>query len=482
MLKDRVWNWIEENKQEFIDVADKVWKFAEIGLVETESSKLIAKKLGEHGFKVDLGVAGMPTAIYATWGDGEPILGFQGEYDALPGISNKVKPEKDPLVKGAPGHGCGHNIHGATALACAIALRYLMEDEGIQGTIKFYGTPAEENYGGKVFMVREGLYDDLDACLSHHPSSMNTARLSSSNAVNGVKFAYHGKTAHAAGNPEMGRSSLDAIELMNMGVNFLREHVIPDARIHYVIEEGGGQPNVVPDYARSWYYIRAPERDQLDPIYERILKIAKGAAMMTETELEIQFIDGIYNILPSKSLAELVVKNMKEVGTPEYSDEELEFASKIASQFPKQEKINGLRKAKVPNWEKYVDVDLVTDVLDPWGEGETSPGSSDVGDVSWVCPTLEFSTTCNILGAAGHSWAFVAAAGSTIGHKSLVFAAKTMAGAAVELFTDADLRKKVREEHGERLKDREYKTPLPEGLQPPLDIAQENWEKTPKQY
>jgi len=482
MLKDRVWNWIEENKQEFIDVADEVWKFAEIGLVETESSKLVAKKLEEHGFKVNLGIAGMPTAIYATWGDGKPILGFQGEYDALPGISNKIKPEKDPLVKGAPGHGCGHNIHGATALACAIALRYLMEDEGIQGTIKFYGTPAEENYGGKVFMVREGLYDDLDACLSHHPSSMNTARLSSSNAVNGVKFVYHGKTAHAAGNPEMGRSSLDAIELMNMGVNFLREHVIPDARIHYVIEEGGGQPNVVPDYARSWYYIRAPERDQLDPIYERILKIAKGAAMMTETELEIQFIDGIYNILPSKSLAELVVKNMKEVGTPEYSDEELEFASKIASQFPKQEKINGLRKAKVPNWEKYVDVDLVTDVLDPWGEGETSPGSSDVGDVSWVCPTLEFSTTCNILGAAGHSWAFVAAAGSTIGHKSLVFAAKTMAGAAVELLTDADLRKKVREEHGERLKDREYKTPLPEGLQPPLDIAQENWEKTPKQY
>ena len=482
MLKDRVWNWIDENKQEFIDVADEVWKFAEIGLVETESSKLIAKKLEEHGFKVDLGVAGMPTAIYATWGEGEPILGFQGEYDALPGISNKIKPEKDPLVKGAPGHGCGHNIHGATALACAIALRYLMEDEGIQGTIKFYGTPAEENYGGKVFMVREGLYDDLDACLSHHPSSMNTARLSSSNAVNGVKFVYHGKTAHAAGNPEMGRSSLDAIELMNMGVNFLREHVIPDARIHYVIEEGGGQPNVVPDYARSWAYIRARERDQLDPIYERILKIAKGATMMTETELEIQFIDGIYNILPSKSLAELVVKNMKEVGTPEYSEEELEFASKIASQFPKQEKINGLRKAKVPNWEKYVDVDLVTDVLDPWGEGETSPGSSDVGDVSWVCPTLEFSTTCNILGAAGHSWAFVAAAGSTIGHKSLVFAAKTMAGAAVELLTDADLRKKVREEHGERLKDREYKTPLPEGLQPPLDIAQENWEKTPKQY
>ncbi len=481
MLKEKVWNWIEEHKEEFIDVSDKVWKYAELGLVETKSSNLIAGKLREHGFDVQLGVSGMPTAIYASWGEGEPVLGFQGEYDALPGISNKIKPEKDPLVKGAPGHGCGHNIHGATVLACAVALRYIMEEEDIEGTIKFYGTPAEENYGGKVFMVRDGLYDDLDVCLSHHPGNMNTARLSSSNAVNGVKFVYHGKTAHAAGSPEMGRSSLDAIELMNIGVNFLREHIISDARIHYVIEEGGGQPNVVPDYARSWYYIRAPERDQLDPIYDRVVKIAKGAAMMTETELEIQFIDGLYNILPSKSLAELVVKNMREVGTPTYTEEEKEFAAKVASHFSKQEKINSLRKAKVPNWEKYVDVDLVTDVLDPWGEGETSPGSSDVGDVSWVCPTLEFGTTCNILGAAGHSWAFVAAAGSTIGHKSLIFAAKTMAGAAVELLTDAELRKLIKDEHKERLKGRKYTTPLPEGLQPPLDIAEENWEKTPKQ-
>jgi len=437
--------------------------------------------LREYGFDVQLGVSGMPTAIYASWGEGEPVLGFQGEYDALPGISNKIKPEKDPLVKGAPGHGCGHNIHGATALACAVALRHIMEEEDIEGTIKFYGTPAEENYGGKVFMVRDGLYDDLDTCLSHHPGNMNTARLSSSNAVNGVKFVYHGKTAHAASSPEMGRSSLDAIELMNIGVNFLREHIISDARIHYVIEEGGGQPNVVPDYARSWYYIRAPERDQLDPIYDRVIKIAKGAAMMTETKLEIQFIDGLYNILPSKSLAELVVKNMREVGTPTYAEEEKEFAAKIASRFSKQEKINSLRKAKIPNWEKYVDVDLVTDVLDPWGEGETSPGSSDVGDVSWVCPTLEFGTTCNILGAAGHSWAFVAAAGSTIGHKSLIFAAKTMAGASVELLTDTELRKLIKDEHKERLKGRKYTTPLPEGLQPPLDIAEENWEKTPKQ-
>jgi aminobenzoyl-glutamate utilization protein B len=386
-IKENVWRWIDSNSNEFITVADEVWKYSELGLVETRSSKLIADVLKNHGFKVEHGVSGMPTAIFAVWGRGKPFLGFQGEYDALPGISNKIEPRKAPLVEGAPGHGCGHNIHGATALACVCALKHVMEDSGTPGTIKFYGTPAEENYGGKVFMVRDGLYDDLDACLSHHPGSINTARLMSSNAVNGVKFIYRGKTAHAAGNPEMGRSALDAVELMNIGVNYLREHVISDARIHYVIEHGGGQPNVVPDYARSWYYIRAPERDQLEPIYQRILKIARGAEMMTETELEVQFIDGLYNIIPNRSLAELVVKNMREVEPPTWSEEELVFASKIAAHFNKQDKIDSMRKSKVPNWEKYVDVDLMTDIIEPWGEGETSPGRSDVGDVSWRCPT-----------------------------------------------------------------------------------------------
>jgi aminobenzoyl-glutamate utilization protein B len=481
MFKETVWKWIDENKEEFIEVADKVWQYAELGLVENKSSKLIAEKLREHGFKVKHGVSGMPSAIVAEWGRGEPIIGFQGEYDALPGISNKIKPEKDPLVPGAPGHGCGHNIHGATALAVVIALRYLMDEEGLPGTIKFYGTPAEENYAGKVWMVRDGYYDGLDACLSHHPGSMNTAGLRSSTAVNGVKFIYKGKTAHAAGNPEMGRSALDAIELMNIGVNFLREHIISDARIHYVIEEGGGQPNVVPDYARSWYYIRAPERTQLDPIYERIIKIAKGAALMTETELEIQFIDAIYNILPNKVIAELVVKNMREVGPPEWSSEELGFANKIAENFSKEDKMDVLRRLKIPEADEYRDVDLMTDILSPLGEGETSPGSSDVGDVSWITPTVEFGTACNVLGAPGHSWAFVACAGSSIGHKSLVFAAKTMAGAALELLTDEEIREKANVEHLERLAGRTYKTAIPEGVEVPLVIAEENWEKTPKQ-
>jgi aminobenzoyl-glutamate utilization protein B len=481
MLKDKAWKWIDEHKDEFIEVADKVWQYAELGLVESKSSKLIAEKLEEHGFKVNLGVAGMPTAIVAEWGKGKPVIGFQGEYDALPGISNKIAPTQDPLVKGAPGHGCGHNVHGATALAVVVGLRYLMEAEGMEGTIRFFGTPAEENYGGKVFLAREGHYDGLDACLSHHPSSMNAANLKSSTAVNGVKFIYRGKTAHAAGNPEMGRSALDAIELMNIGVNYLREHVISDARIHYVIEEGGGQPNVVPDYARSWYYIRAPEREQLDPIYKRIVKIAEGAAMMTETELEVLFLDALYNIIPNKPLAELVVKNMREVGVPTWSEEELAFAKEIASNFSVDAKMDALKRNKIPDYRKYRDVHLMTDILDPLGDGETSPGSSDVGDISWICPTLEFGTTSAVLGAPGHSWAFVATSGMSIGHKSLVFAAKTMAGAALELFTDEKVLAAAKADHLERLDGRTYSTPLPEGVDVPLAIAEENWEKSPKQ-
>ncbi|MES0326528.1 MAG: amidohydrolase, partial [Candidatus Bathyarchaeia archaeon] len=272
-------------------------------------------------------------------GGGEPVIGIMGEYDALPGISNKAVPRKEPLKEGAPGHGCGHNIHGTSGLAAAIALRYALKEQCMQATVKFYGTPAEENYDGKVFMARTGIFDDVGACLSHHPGSMNTAGLGSSTAMNSVKFHYYGKTSHAAGSPEQGRSSLDAVELMNIGVNYMREHVIEKARIHYVIEEGGGQPNVVPDYARTWYYIRAPERDQVDHIYEWIQRIAEGAALMTGTRLEVDFLGGIYNKISNKVLSDVVLANMREIGAPTFTHEELEFARKIGEAVPRQQKI-----------------------------------------------------------------------------------------------------------------------------------------------
>ncbi len=470
-MKQTAWKWIDDNQKHLTEMSDTIWGYAELGLWETRSSKLIADELEKHDFKVKRCVADMPTAFVAEWGEGQTCIGVQGEFDALPGISQKVKTEKDPLKPGHAGHGCGHNVHGVSGMAGIIALRYELEEENIKAKVKFFGTPAEENYAGKVFMVREGLYDDVDACISHHPSSVNTARLNSSTAVNGVKFHYYGKTSHAAANPEQGRSALDAVELMNIGANYLREHIIQEARVHYIIESGGGQPNVVPDYARSWYYIRAPERDQLDPIYERILKIAQGAALMTETTLKVEFIDALYNIIPNRVVAETVVKNMREVGAPKYTKKELDFAAEIAKSFAKEQKIDMLRKVKFPNWEKYVDVDLPTDILDPAGEGEVMAGSSDVGDVSWKCPTIEFGTTLNVLGAPGHSWQFVAVSGSSIAHKSLVFAAKTIAGTGLDLITQPELLIKAKAEHKNRLNGRTYKSAIPDDCKPPLDVA-----------
>ena len=373
-MKETAWNWIEANRERLIEISDEIWGYAELGLVETKSAKLLSDELESHGFTVERGIGGMPTAFYGVWGTGKPVIGVMGEYDALPGISNKTVPWKEPLKEGAPGHGCGHNIHGASGLAAAIALRYALEEHGVQATVNFYGTPAEENYDGKVFMARTGIFDDVDACLSHHTGSVNTAGLGSTNAMNSVKFHFHGKTSHAAGSPEQGRSSLDAVELMNIGVNYIREHIIEKARIHYIIEDGGGQPNVVSDYARTWYYIRAPERDQVDHIYDWVVKIAEGAALMTGTSLGVDFLGGIYNKLPNKVLSEVVISNMREIGTPTYTEEELEFARKIGETVPRQQKLDGLRKSEFPEWEKYVDVDLVTDILDPWDEGKTSGG------------------------------------------------------------------------------------------------------------
>ena len=469
--KEIAWSWIDENKGRLIEVCDKIWRYAELGLLEYKSSKLLADLLRENGFKVEMGVAGMPTAFVATWGEGKPVIGIMGEFDALPGLSQKPVPYREPLEEGAPGHGCGHNIHGTSGAAGAIALKVAMEQLGLKGTVKFFGTPAEENYNGKVYMVREGLFKDVDIVLSHHPSQLNTAGLSSCNAITSVKFHFYGKSSHAAGSPEMGRSALDAVELMNIGVNYLREHVIDKARIHYIIEFGGTQPNIVPDYARSWYYIRAPEWDQVEAIYKRILKIAEGAALMTETEMKAEVLGGSYNLLPNKVLSEVVIKNMREIGPPEYTDEELEFAARIAETIPKEEKIGMLRRIELPNWERYVDVNLVTDVLDPWDEGKVYPASTDVADVSWQAPTMEFGTTAFVLGSPGHSWQNVACAGMSIGHKSMLFAAKVIAGTAIDFLTNPELLKRAWDEFKKRRAGRTYKSPLPPDLKPPLEVA-----------
>lgn len=473
MAKEHAIEWIEENKERIIRISDAIWEFAELGLKEFKSSKLLADELEKHGFRVERGVAGMPTAFVATWGSGKPVIGILGEYDALPGLSQKVVPWREPLVPGAPGHGCGHNIHGASGMAAAIAVKVAMEREGLEGTVKFFGCPAEENFSGKVFMVRDGLFEGVDAVLSHHPGTMNAAALKSSLAINSAKFHFYGRAAHAGASPEEGRSALDAVQLMNIGVEFMREHVPQDARIHYVIERGGGQPNVVPEYARVWYYVRAPEREEVERIYSWVVDIARGAALMTQTRLEVEFLEGIYNLIPNRALAELVVKNMREVGLPQYSEEDLRFAREIAKTIPLEAKISQLRKSGRPGWEKLVDKLIDDEVPDPWGEGEVMHGSTDVADVSWQAPTLEFSTAAWVLGTPGHSWQAVAQSASGIGHEALIFASKVLASSVVDLLTRPELLERAKEEHRRRLAGRAYRSPLPPGHKPPLDA----WER-----
>jgi len=466
-------DWIENNEKLLIAISDKVWEFAELGLIEFKSSALLADELEKHGFRVERGIAGMPTAFVASWGEGKPVIGIMGEYDALPGLSQKKVPRKEPVESGKPGHGCGHNIHGTSGMAAAIATRKAMEKHKVKGTIRFFGCPAEENFDGKVFMVRDGCFNDVDAVISHHPDTMNCASLESCLAVNSVKFHFYGKASHAGGSPEHGRSALDAVELMNIGVNYLREHIIQDARIHYVIEKGGDQPNIVPPYARSWYYVRAPERDQVESIYDWILDIAKGAAMMTKTEVKVELTEGSYNLIPNRTIAELIVKNMREVGLPKYSDEDLKFAEEIVKTIPNEMKIAQLKKSKRPGWERLVDKLIDDEVPDPWAEGETSHGSTDVADVSWQAPTVEFGTATGVLGTPGHSWQDVAQNGVGLGHKSLIFAAKVMAATAIDLLTKEDVLHKARKEHRQRIGNKKYRSPIPPDRKPPLNV----WKK-----
>jgi aminobenzoyl-glutamate utilization protein B len=471
--KKKALNWISQNQSRIIEISDKIWEFAEVGFLEFKSSALLADELKKAGFEVKMEVAQMPTAFVASYGSGKPVIGVMGEYDALTGLSQKAIPTKESIVEGAPGHGCGHNIHGTSGMAGAIAAKAAMELTGMKGTVKFFGCPAEEMGSGKVFMVRDGIFDGVDAVLSHHPSSENVGGLSSSNANNAVKFHFYGVASHAAGSPDQGRSAMDAVELMNVGVNFLREHVVQEARIHYVVQDGGTQPNVVPAYARSWYMIRAPERDQVDHIYDWVLDIAKGAALMTRTTHKVEFLKGIYNKIPNQTLSELIARNMREIGAPEYGKDELEFAHEISKTITPEMKKADLRKSKRPCWEKLMDVELDRSIPDAWDEGEVSGGSTDVSDVSWKTPTMEFSSSCCVVGTPGHSWQNTAQYGMGIGHKGLIFAAKTIANSVLDLLVTPELLKKAQDEQKNRLGGRTYKPPIPPDLKPPLDM----WKK-----
>ncbi|MFH2109823.1 MAG: amidohydrolase [Candidatus Bathyarchaeota archaeon] len=463
------WDWVDQHERMLVDHHMRIWELAEVGLQENRTADLLTDVLRKEGFSVTRGVAGMPSAFVATYGKGKPVIGVMGELDALPGISNKPVPYKEPLVEGGAGHGCGHNGYAVTALGGALAVKAAMDKGLVKGTVKVFGCPAEETLVGKVFMVRDGVFDGVDACVGHHPSSFNGVSLRSGNAMNSVKFEFYGVASHAAGSPEQGVSAMDAVELMNIGVNYMREHVVQETRIHYVVEDGGHEPNVVPPYARSWYYVRAPERELVDMYYLKILDIADGADKMVGTTHKVTFLSGVHNGMENRVLGETAIANMRLVGAPTYSEDEEEFAAELAKSIPREKKKVGLMSSSLPDAMDLMDVNLNTRIYDPVGEGTKGGGSSDVADVAWNTPTVQFRTVYTIVGAAGHSWQNTASNGTSLGQKSTVFASKVMAGTVIDLLSDKKLLQRSKDEWARQMKSREYICPLPAGLKPPLD-------------
>ena len=461
--------WLEERQNRFTAISDEIWAKPQVALAETEACALQSSELAADGFSITPNVGGMPTAFMAEWGQGRPFIGLLGEYDALPGLSQKAQATQEPMVPESPGHGCGHNLLGTGAMAATMALKAWLQATGRPGTVRYYGCPAEETLVGKVFMARAGVFDDLDAAITWHPSSFPTISRGSHLAMDNIKFRFSGRTAHAAAHPEQGRSSLDAVELMNVGVNFLREHVIEQARIHYVITDGGGAPNVVPDRAEVWYFVRAPERDQVAAITARVRKIAQGAALMTETTLEERYQCGCYNTLPNEALADLAHDALRELGSMEFTDVEQEYARIIGEGFPPGTRETMVRANHLPL--ELLAQPLVSAVQPSYDAGRVMPGSTDVGDVSWITPTVTVLTTCSPVGVPGHSWGITATGSMSIGHKGMLQAAKAMAVTGAELFTRPEVLEKARAEFERATAGRPYKTPIPEGVQPPQPMT-----------
>ncbi|GEB32049.1 MULTISPECIES: M20 family metallopeptidase [Brevibacillus] len=459
----RIAEMIESKRDSFIKVSDRIWEFAETRFQEYQSAELLAQTLESEGFQVERGVGGIQTAFIGSFGSGTPVVAILGEFDALSGMSQKKgQAKEEPEVPGANGHGCGHNLLGTASLAAAVAVKQYMEENNLPGTVRYYGCPGEEGGSGKSFMARAGLFDDVDFALCWHPMGYNSIMAVESLANYQVYFKFKGKSAHAAASPHLGRSALDAVELMNVGVNYLREHIITDARVHYAITNSGGlSPNVVQPYAEVLYLVRAPKVDQVQEIYERVCKIAKGAAMMTETEVEIVFDKACSNLVQNRTLEEVMYKNYQELGVPVHDEAELQLAKAMRATLSEQEKATAERQSP-----GTPDPDMVT-WLNPYNGG-TIPlnGSTDVGDVSWITPTAQCTTACFINGSTLHSWQWVALGATSMAHKGMLHAGKVMAATAVDMLQNPELIAKAKAELKERLGGKEYVCPIPDGVMP----------------
>ena len=448
---------IQKRDAELKDINQQIWTFAEVGLDEVRSSKLLMEKLKGAGFEVKSGIAGMPTAFVASYGSGEPVIGILAEYDALPDLSQKVSPIQEVYEAGKPGHGCGHSGLGTGALGAALAVKAAMEEHKLPGTLRLYGTPAEETLIGKVYMLLDGAFDDLDICFHWHPGSKNDVWNGSSKAMVSAKFTFSGLAAHAAGSPEQGRSALDAVELMNIGANYMREHVKEDSRIHYVITNGGGQPNVVPASATVWYYVRANDHGDVESTYTWLNEIARGAALMTRTKVSVVVDTDCHELLQNTPLSEVLHRNLKLVSPPHFTAEEQAFARKL------QEPLIEQFGTAFPSG--------LDDSVQPLAAlPELSKGSTDVGDVSWFVPTSGIRTACFATGSPGHSWQNVAAIGSTIGEKGTIYAAQVLAVSALDLFEQPDVLAAAKGDWKERMKGRKYTSLIPKGQKAPVKI------------
>jgi len=443
--------WIDANSRVFEEVSLAIHGFAETRLGEYRSSECLAGLLERNGFRLERGVAEMPTAFVATYGSGKPVIGFLAEYDALPGLSQKAgSTSKEPVIEGGPGHGCGHNLLGAANAAAAIAIKQVMEKYTLRGAVKLFGCPAEEGTLGKVYMARAGLFEGVDACFAWHPSAQNAVRTGSSLAKNEFEVVFRGKTAHAASGPWNGRSALDAVELMSVGVNYLREHIEEQVRIHSVVTDGGKAPNIVPDRASAWYYVRDLDRKRLEAVYERVLDCARGAALMTGTTLEVNVITGVYEYLPNLTLSEVLDRNLREIGAPRFSGEDHAFARGVQ------------RSLGVPENGMCVEID-------PFGNNSNSGASTDVADVSWIVPTSgELAVATNPIGSPGHSWAVTSSSGSPAGLKGMLVAAKALSSGGIETLLNPEIAQKAKMEFAEKTRGFTYRSALPEGLKPPV--------------
>ena len=466
-----VFGSIDRNKLALERLSDDIWGFAESGFEEKRSAAALAAALEAEGFTLKRGIAGMETAFEASYGSGGTVVAVLGEYDALPALSQEqALPEKKERVPGGNGHGCGHNLLGVGALAAAVAAKDFLKASGTAGTIRYYGCPGEEFGCGKTFMARAGVFNDVDLALCWHPSDLNTVWQMRTLANLSVYFRFSGKASHAAAAPHLGRSALDAVELMNVGANYLREHVIPEARFHYAVTNPGGRaPNVVQAFAESFYYCRAPRISQATEVYERICDIARGAALMTGTTLEIAFSQGLSDYVPNLVLGELLQRCMEEAGGPAFDAADLDLGTKFRATLNEAEKMTIMGQIKMLQGDavlRQIGQSPLDTVVGPLFRGDFClPGSTDVGDVSQVVPTGQLVYATAALGTQAHSWQNTAQAGSSIGHKGMLAAGRALGLAAVEAFLDPGIAARAKEEHAGKFSS-PYACPIPDTITP----------------